>query len=171
MDLHPILDQHDSIAWDMDKTLVNGPNSHLFRLYIALTPHKKHYVVTFRNKLWAATILEELETHGMKNVRDRIVSVEDCPELVHYCYMVRDGVTRFTAESFCKLNSLTPNEFNVHADRFPMWKAERAKELGCTILVDDMPEWVLAGCEHHGIAFHDSLSHHDMAQLGVALTR
>jgi hypothetical protein len=51
---HPVLDEHAVIAWDMDSTLVNGPNSAFFRSYILAHPEKRHVVITHRTpRAWA----------------------------------------------------------------------------------------------------------------------
>lgn len=165
MDIHPILDQHDAIAWDMDDTLIGGINSDLFRAYIAQTPHKRHHVVTFRNKIRASTVWAELNACGL-NTKKLIRSVESCPEvfaashaLLHY---------KAGAEERRVLNNLTPDVpreewldfLKENAMRFIEWKAERANTLGCTIIIDDLDHLVLPGCQKYDVAFFHAFTPH-----------
>lgn len=152
--MHPILDQHDVIAWDMDGTLVDGPNAAFFLSYIALTPQKRHHIITFRNRAWADTCWAELRHNGLVEVKTLIRSVESCPELIHDCFMIRhrlDGAEE--RRRFLDHRELTRDEFETHAEAFREWKGERAMILGCTILVDDMAPFVLPGCTKHAVTF------------------
>lgn len=151
--MHPILDQHDAIAWDMDGTLVDGPNSAYFRAYIALTPHKRHHIVTFRNRAWADTCWAELRHNGLDAPRF-IRSVESCPEHFHDCYHVRRDKEPAFHAIYQDHHNFSLDQFNEYADAYSFWKGERAMQMACTILVDDMPQNVLPGCERHGILFH-----------------
>jgi hypothetical protein len=151
--IHPILDQHEAIAWDMDQTLVDGPNSAFFLDYITHTPHKRHHVVTFRNKSWANTAWAELRELGLDSAK-LIRSVENCPEPIHDCFMIdKKFAGRDERHRYYNGPALTREEFDTNSSLFPLWKAERAKQIGCTILVDDMPQWVKAGCDLHGVQF------------------
>jgi hypothetical protein len=155
---HPILDKHDVIAWDMDGTLVDGPNSEYFLLYIAAHPEKRHHVVTFRDRAWAAQTWSELRSHGL-DARARIRSVENCPEVIHDSYMFHKargnlyGPRTYEYFNVATHNELTAEQFDDFRQRYPMWKGEKSLQLGATILVDDKPEWVAPGCAHFGIEF------------------
>jgi FMN phosphatase YigB (HAD superfamily) len=156
--MHPILDQHDTIAWDFDGTLVDGPNSAYFRSYISLNPQKRHHIITFRNRAWANTCWAELRIHGLDS-KTFIRSVESCPEHFHDCYHVRRNTPPEYHEVFKEQHNYSSKQFNEYADSYSLWKAERASQIGCTILVDDMPQNVLPGCERHGIVFYHA---HDL---------
>ena len=150
---HEVLDRHQKIAWDMDGTLVDGPNARFFRDYIAAHPEKDHHVVTFRNRSWANDIWEELESWGF-DAHAHIKSIENCPEEIHDCYMINwrmDGAENRRRHR--EGPHFTRAEFDDLVRQFPLWKGLRAKEIGCTLLVDDMPSWVVAGCEEHGVEF------------------
>ena len=153
---HPVLDQHQVIAWDMDQTLIGGPNSNFFRAYIKAHPEKRHHVVTFRDRRWAMEIWQELTNCGDFRAKDAIKSVESCPEIIHNCYMVEFRTPQFR-EPFIASLKLTRDQFNAHVQAFAYWKGLRASHIGATLLVDDMPEWCLPGCEAHGIAFLNAL--------------
>jgi hypothetical protein len=151
--MHPILDQHSVIAWDMDNTLIDGPNSEFFLEYIAAHPEKRHHVITFRNRWEANDVWGQLRGAGLDT--NLIRSVESCPEPIHDCYMIRRRAdNRETRARYLEMDDLTRDQFNAYADAFVFWKGERAAVLKCTILVDDMPAWVLPGCYEHGVAFH-----------------
>lgn len=129
-----LLDPHQSIAWDADKSLVFGPNSQFFCDYIKAHPEKQHHVVTFRDPLWAAQVFNDLIPYGLE--KHHITSVNACPQDLEYAFAVR------------KL-FYDP----VAVDAYINWKGKTAKELGCTVLVDDMQEAVLPGCQKYGIKF------------------
>ncbi len=152
--LHPILDEHAVIAWDMDGTLVDGPNSEFFLDYIRATPHKRHHVVTFRNKAMAKDVWGELQSHGL-DAKALIRSVENCPEPIHDCYMINHRLAGSNERHryYRSEPPLTRDEFNAYVDQFVLWKGLRATQIGATILVDDMPQWVLPGCYEHEVTF------------------
>lgn len=138
------LEPHDAIAWDMDGTLINGANAERFRAYIASHPEKRHHVITFRDREWAKHIHHELGMLGLDP--GLIVSVANCPEPLHDMFMLhRSG----DAE-------LPKTVADKAVAAFLRWKGRRASELGCTILVDDMSEWVVQGCDAHGVAYLDA---------------
>lgn len=138
------LDAHQNLAWDMDGTLNHGPNAERFRAYIAAHPEKRHHVITFRNREWADLIELELRTLGLDPVL--IASVENCPEPLHDMFMLhRSGELEMPKHVAEKAISA-----------FLRWKGRRASELGCTVLVDDLADWVVQGCQAHGVEFVDA---------------
>lgn len=130
---HPLLDHHTNIAWDIDGTLINGPNSSMFRQYIINHPEKTHYLVTFRDFDWAQQAYQELAPHGIS--REMIAGIMDCP------HKLQDG---------------SPNSLAYYME----WKGKVSAEIGCTVLVDDMDYMVMSGCLAHGVTFVHS---HDPA--------
>jgi hypothetical protein len=138
------LDAHKKIGWDMDQTLIQGRNSERFRAYIAANPHKRHHVITFRDREWADLIPIELGTLGLDPAL--IASVENCPAPLHDMFMLhRSGELEMPKHVAEKAISA-----------FLRWKGRRASELGCTVLVDDMADWVVQGCQAHGVEFVDA---------------
>lgn len=138
------LEPHQNLAWDFDGTLVQGPNSDLFRTYIAAHPEKRHHVITFRDREWASVIHHELGALGLDP--KLIVSVENCPEPLHDTFQL----SRVAGSCISKAVAARAEH------GFLRWKGHRARELGCTILVDDMAEWVVTGCQENGVAFLDA---------------
>lgn len=138
------LDPHQNIGWDFDGTLIQGPNSERFRAYIAAHPDKRHHVITFRDREWANLIHYELGVLGLDP--KLIASVENCPEPLHDMFMLSREPN----------SNVPPRVAAKAAHHFLRWKGRRARELGCTVLVDDMAEWVVQGCEEHDVAFFNA---------------
>lgn len=134
---HPLLDDHVSIGWDIDGTLIDGPNADFFRRYILANPDKEHHLITFRDPVWAERVYEELRPYGIE--RDHIHSLNPCPQDLYIAYATRKS---FLDWAKC--------EAYLH------WKGQMAKELGCTVLIDDMATQVIRGCEKHGIVYIDA---------------
>ena len=159
MNLHTVLDQHDTIAWDFDLTLWNGPNSEWFCRYIQLTPHKKHYIVTFRTADEARMIqylfMKQAGMNHIGNPLSLFVDVIVCPNEYRDCHGFRSG--HFDKESeklFRQIYAhLTDEDIDAHAASMLAFKSLMAKKHGCTILVDDLPEMVEDGCLAQGVAF------------------
>jgi phosphoglycolate phosphatase-like HAD superfamily hydrolase len=135
---HPLLDPHEIIAWDIDGTLVNGPNSHFFREYIRAHPQKQHHIVTFRTpRPWAEDVFRELAPFGI--TREMIAGVHNVADELYHAY-----AQRRTFEQ--------PEKVAAYLN----YKGAKAKELGATVLVDDMADQVIQGCEAHSIVFVDA---------------
>lgn len=153
---HHILDQHAVIAWDMDKTLVGGPNSKFFRDYIKAHPEKSHHVVTFRDAEWAKDIEEELAQEGLPF--SCILAVHSCPELVHDMHMV--NIHPFKADvkkDMIESRLIDQDQLNDFSYRFLEYKGAQAKAIGATVLVDDLVDWCIRGCEKNGVVLLNSL--------------
>lgn len=136
---HPLLDDHAVIAWDMDETLVNGPNSDFFRRYILAHPEKTHVVITFRTpRPWAQDVYRELEPYGI--TREHITAVHNVPDDLYHAYAQR--------RTF-------PQPEKVAA--YYAYKGMQAKAIGATVLVDDNVAHTEQGCRTHGVVFVHAL--------------
>ena len=155
---HPVLDMHDTIGWDMDKTLIKGPNSEFFRDYIIAHPEKTHRIITFRDRSWASRAYAELEGYGLVGARSLIASIENCPEQWHDYYMIAT-LPHYSWDKIDMLNrgQVTQEFLDDCVNKFLRFKGARCKEVGCTVLVDDMPQWVMPGVNENGIAFVHAL--------------
>lgn len=153
--MHPIINKHSSIAWDMDHTLVNGPNSAYFLDYIRSHPEKTHNIITFRDNSWANMILSELAQVGF-DARTHISAIYNCPEDIHDSFMVKSNeITEIF--QFMQSRSMSSENFDKNVQLFPLWKGFKCKNIGATVLIDDMPELVLPGCEKYGIEYVNAL--------------
>ena len=155
---HPVLDLHDNIGWDMDQTLIKGPNSEFFRDYIMAHPEKTHRIITFRDRSWASRAYGELEGYGLIGARTLISSIENCPENWHDFYMIAT-MPHYAVERKQYLDSgrVTQEFLDDCVHNFLRFKGSRCKEVGCTVLVDDLPNWVMPGVNENDIAFVHAL--------------
>lgn len=139
--LRTVLDEHRHLAWDMDSTLVDGPNSDFFRSYIDQHREKQHHIITFRFQSWADLIPSELSAAGLDP--DLISGIHACPP--HLYDLHNEGL-------------LTPTDATREASHaFLRWKGRVARRLGCTVLIDDLENWVIDGCKEEGVDFLHSL--------------
>jgi len=153
--MHPILRKHSIIAWDMDQTLVNGPNSAYFLDYIRRHPEKKHNIITFRNKSWANMIWAELEKVGF-DAHKHISAIYNCPEDIHDSFMVKSS-GMIEINRFMQSRSMSLGDFDKNVEFFPLWKGFQCKKIGATVIIDDMPDFVVQGCEKYDVEFVNAL--------------
>lgn len=142
---HPLLDPHSVIAWDMDGTLIDGTYSAFFREYILAHPEKTHYIVTFRTgkarqfatEWWRDECDFELHHHGVPH--GTIKAIYGVPDHLYHAY--------------AQMRSF----FNPdRVQEFLEWKGLKASELGASLLVDDMEQLVVSGCDRYGVDFVNS---------------
>jgi hypothetical protein len=134
------LDDHEGIALDLDATLIGHYNSDVLQRYVVEHHHSKRFwIVTFRGDSWADEVWEDLEKFGGPAKRDMFRGLRACPaRLLNVLYAWYVDSSR-----------ADPNEVF-------RWKGSVAKELNCTVLVDDRPEWVLPGCRENGVELIDT---------------
>lgn len=128
---HP-LDAHDTIAWDVDNTLVNHPKSREMHKYILDNPHKTHHIVSFRSHGMQDNILSDIRRYGSGLNGNHFKSIVNLPNHVY-----ENAKTRGTPE-------------DIHA--YHHWKGKVCKTLGATALVDDDIAKTEVGCVANGIA-------------------
>lgn len=137
------LENHAIIGLDLDSTLIDaGDYSRMLTNFVKKNPHKLFHIITFRDLYtWSydATVIE-----------------------------IQDKTGLVFEENFVSLNFL-PEEEETDEYNFEHWKGWLAAQLKCTIFVDDRPEWVEAGCNHHGVEFIDTFdlrNHNGINKLG-----
>ena len=139
------ISQFDTIGWDIDGTLLNGPASYKIRDFIFKNPQKKHYLVTFRT----GDLLKQTESHmasfGYKDLKifKKILSV---PENIWLNYIVVEDQNRRNKN----------NKLSFPHLQFMEWKGYICKMEGIPILVDDDIERTERGCIRYGIKLFDS---------------
>ena len=132
------LDDHTNIGLDFDSTLVNGGRfSKYLWEYIRKNPNKEYWIVTFRpvsGRLGKRSdILEELVSEAGHRVGEIIgTNVAQLPDKL-------DHPTNFFGQPW-----------------MPLWKGSMCEQLGCTLMIDDLPKFVLPGCDAHHIEFIDT---------------
>lgn len=152
------LDSHDKIAWDMDGTLIDGRNSDAFRQYIVSNPHKTHYIITFRDANWATKIYSELEACGMIDPETYIDGIFTCPVDWHYYHNVNQNPRMAKVkQQYLETNRVTQEQLDMYSAQFCQYKGAMAAELGCTVMIDDIEDWVEQGCIDNGVTFLHAL--------------
>lgn len=156
------LDKHDIIAWDMDGTLIDGRNSNSFRQYIVNNPDKKHYIITFRDPNWASRIFNELEACGMDDPSVYIDGIYSCPVDWHYYNDVNHNPRMARVKTqYLETNKITQETLDMYSRLFRQFKGSMAAELGCTVMVDDIDQWVEQGCIDNGVCFLHALDRYE----------
>lgn len=159
------LDKHDIIALDFDYTLLYHDKSVLLWRYIATNPDTKFYIITFRSGIMFKKLPKELEweTKGWitkKNFVDILsVGTQVYNLRVHLdsylegpAYMKEFAKSQLLDQGF----SLEPSSVENLVEMTRTYKANLAKSLGATIMVDDDEYWVGYGCRKLGIEFVNS---------------
>ena len=134
------LDDHVGIALDLDATLIGHENSDLLQGYVA-EHHlsKRFWIVTFRGESWADEAWEDLERYGGAAKPHMFRGLRACPtRLLNVLYAWYVDSSRADPREVFR------------------WKGAVAKELACTVLVDDRPEWVLPGCLENDVELIDT---------------
>jgi hypothetical protein len=128
MMLHPTLAAHSAIGWDFDGTLINHRSSHLMYDYIRATPHKRHVIVTFRS-------------HGTQNA----------------VFPILGKISGLRKNAFEAMHNVPDDLWEAFTyelpgkDRYLFWKGEVCSKLDLTLLVDDMTDHVIKGCNRYRI--------------------
>ncbi|MDR3503100.1 MAG: hypothetical protein P4L79_11040 [Legionella sp.] len=104
-----------------------------FRTFILENQDIEHHLVTFRSKEQAKYAYYELELAGL--VPENFTSMSWCPDYLYHAFKM--------------------NEDDKHplAIEFREWKGYIASLKQCTLLVDDLPHMVIAGCDKYNIEF------------------
>jgi len=116
-----ILHDHQKIGIDFDGTLVEHPHSRALQKFILDHRGKEFHIVSFRS-------------HGMERNIERDLRIStiltQVPLTLHHFAGVHNIPDR-----------LFENMINFdHHDPYYCWKADKCKELGCTVIVDDVAE-------------------------------
>jgi hypothetical protein len=129
------LSDHRSVAWDVDGTLYDHPNSEMFAEFIRQNPYDQiFHIITFRSHGFQNNTTRDLKSLGLRRSHFKtITNVEDFI-YAEYHHGMRMG----------------NNPKAV--DRYMTWKGMIAEKVGATVLLDDMTAMVEMGCERHGIA-------------------
>lgn len=147
------LHKHEKIALDFDQTLVGHPKSSLLWNFIQKTHlTKTFHIITFRSGAWANEdmLIDDMIRGSNNAIRPYMI------ESVSFCDYNMYADFSILQSSREQIGTQIPSIILPEETKFFQWKAERAKELGCTILVDDRPAWVKDGCDQHGIIFIDT---------------
>jgi hypothetical protein len=143
---YSILDQHESIGWDVDGTMYEDHRTRTpetdarcraMHEYILAHPEKKHYVVTFRSGKWATKVWEDLLRVN-----------PDAPGEEVFVGLLCMSVQMF--DENCARN-LGNGYYTEPTPIYKEWKGKICAENGITVLVDDNPNHVVPGCDRYGV--------------------
>lgn len=130
------LKDHKIIAFDFDDTLIGHPHSRRFQEYIKTNPHgQEFHIVSFRS-------------HGMEENFARDLAL-DCGDFINLSHFAQ--VHHMTDQMFEDFHNSGASKLIVVNHEYLEWKAVKCKEIGATVLIDDMAHWVKKGCDKHGI--------------------
>jgi hypothetical protein len=144
---------HSTLALDMDRTLVDGKNSQHLRNFVHLNHRlKSFFIITFRGHD-SSDVLRELRAQGLDP--NAIKDVVYCPldYSVVELKLASKRMTFIEIREEARKCGIRLDDIERLYQEYVEWKGKMAAHLGCTVLVDDMPEMVLPGCHKHGVQF------------------
>lgn len=149
-----ILDNHKNIAVDIDETLINGGLASLkIQKYILENNFEKNFfLITFRTGTYVDTVWQDIAYEN-----DEII-----PAMFKGLYSIpgdiRDAYAKFNW--YKRMNFIHDPEIEARmeeleelANQYTLWKGFQAKKLNCTILIDDLREMVINGCNKYGVTY------------------
>lgn len=158
MNLIEELNNHRIIGLDMDETLIEGPRSFILQQWVKENcVNKELWVITFRTGPYVAQVWPELARFGIQ--REAFAGMKALPPKIYTDYhLVKKGfVYKDTNpakfERFLQANNLTLRQAEEKFNALTHWKGEACASVGATVLVDDLPNMVLPGCQANGVKF------------------
>ena len=149
----PGLAAHSVIAWDFDNTLVDHPKSGAIHQYIRGHPEKRHFIVTFRSFGWQDDIWTSLARYPAAPPRDAFAGVINIDDGRFTPAEPQQGPHVDHARLHDALRTIDERILITNVANYIEWKGESCRRCGATVLVDDMRELVVPGCEKHGICY------------------
>lgn len=161
-----ILRDHMSIGWDIDETLINGPNSRKFQQFVVNNPQISHNLVTFRNdKEDIDNIANDLMSMDIgfhiglfDELRTVPLSIVEKYNEVHAHFKTKKEYTSKKAIRILEYHKTTQEEVEKIIKDMHEWKSLACLEIGSTILVDDIYDDQKDHCDRNGIIILDSLA-------------
>jgi len=157
-----VLNNHDVIGLDMDDTLMYGYRSHILQDWILKNyPLKELWVVTFRTGVYVNTVFDELKGVGLKS--HMFKGIKSVPSQLYFkhkeaanAYIIKNQNLK-KYYRFLEYKNYTEKDLEKNYNDYLEWKGLACKEIGATILLDDLPDKVLPGCDKYNIDFINSL--------------
>jgi len=108
--------------------------------------------------VWARSVRDELRHYGLDP--SRIKDVIGCPfdhdvAAVFNLKAIASSLSFFELRQLAISRGIRLEQLEPLVVEYGEWKGKVAAELGCTLLVDDRPDWVLPGCAKYGVSFLD----------------
>lgn len=153
-----VLDNHKIIGLDMDKTLIEGPCSYPLRQWVKENfLQKEIWIITFRTGPYVAQVWNDLAPFQLS--REQFAGMKALPPKIYTEYNEVKKAFRYKDtnpgkfQRFLAANKWTEEEAIRKHDALLHWKGEACASVGATVLVDDLPELVLPGCNTNGVTF------------------
>lgn len=159
---YDILNSHDIVALDIDDTLVAGPKSLELQDWVSKNHDKKEiHLVTFRTGFNFQQVDGTLRWYNVP--KEWFKGIHGIPQNVSELYYMARNVKDLLRDRPAKADRVL-NYHKLDLDQVDklildakLWKGKKCKEIGATVLVDDLEYMVLPGCEHYGIQFVSSI--------------
>jgi hypothetical protein len=140
-----VLRGFDAIGWDFDGTLLNHPKSNLMHAFIRAHPAKRHVIVTFR-------------THGYQNqmFRELRRAYPDAPGPDSFSdvkNISNKAWEEFERYASLRLVNLMDGPLRPWEEYYVEWKGMVCHQLRIPVLIDDLADHVLPGCEKYHIKY------------------
>jgi hypothetical protein len=130
------------VGVDVDDTLLdNGRPADYARFweFIETNPYDQvFHIITFRSGGWEKMVWSDLRFSGSTLTEDHFASVQSVP---HSVWALSQGSAPRIITSMSQLDE----------DPYMLWKGKVCAELGCEVLIDDMTEHVIRGCDQYGV--------------------
>jgi hypothetical protein len=136
---------YDAIGWDFDGTLVDHPKSPLMHEFINSQPNKQHVILTFRT--------HGMETTMFREMRQKYPTAPLPRQFTTIRNINARAWEKFIATQEGRLLGRYHGPLTPWEEYYIQWKGMECGRLGLPVLVDDMPEHVLPGCEKYGITY------------------
>ena len=148
MKLSEKLDKYQHIGIDFDGTLIDSSKSYIIAKYILNNPNKKYYIITFRTHGMERNIIKDLlQFYGASlgnNINNYITNVFTLPYKDYEDYTVSKVNTRLSKEEIVKM------QYN-----YLHFKGKICSENNIEVLIDDLPNDVIQGCNLYNIDYVD----------------
>lgn len=141
-----MLDKHQKLAIDFDKTLIQHPNSKGLQQYIVKNSHRKDFfIITFRTGVDFTNLWLDLDLCKETNIsKHHFKGAFGIPDWIEEEYYITQLV---------RYANFGTKQRNHCEERYLLWKGYQAKKLGCTVLVDDMTDRVIKGCVKYNVEY------------------
>jgi hypothetical protein len=135
-----LLSPHVVIGWDVDGTILDHPKARLMHDYIRDHPEKRHIVVTFRSHGWEKVVWDDINEHH-----------EDFPlEPGLFQGILNVPNATYAAYELARKTTLLGMD-DPRIVEYLEWKGRMCSENGITVLVDDLTDVVIRGCDRYGV--------------------
>jgi hypothetical protein len=165
---HPILNDHTIIAWDVDLTLVDGRKSIFWRRWLKDNREgRKNWIVTFRTdtalqEVWKdlTTCHEPLEVSWFEGLYSIPPDLAKSYVSLHHLLKGIETPEQVTPKLTRILDRFGPSlDEVIHLNKTSrLWKAQTCKDIGATVLVEDLEDFCKPGCDIHGIVFVNAIT-------------